>query len=321
MTGGIAQAGITTLRAALGVVTLLVAGGAGAALHASREMDARQQQALPPARVLVRTGVVPRRANESSGVAASRHYAGVLWTHNDSGGKAELYAIDLAGKVLGEVKVEGAGFVDWEDIARGPCPASWGEAGDCLYIADIGDNVGARRDGTIYVVVEPDPDAKDVGVRGEFDVTYDIGAQDAEALAVDGSGNLVVVTKGRNGQALLYELSAEGVEKALASDERVTLSDGQRLPIPVAGSSRNLVTAAAFAPDGRLAVRNYLEVYFFRRAESGAWHAEGGCNFWDRNRSGEAIDFLDAEQMVVTGEWERNHPGEIFRVRCDDARD
>ena len=41
---------------------------------------------------------------ESSGVAASRQYPGVFWTHVDGGGpkKQVLYAIDREGKSLGE---------------------------------------------------------------------------------------------------------------------------------------------------------------------------------------------------------------------------
>jgi len=44
------------------------------------------------------------RVRESSGVAASRAHAGVLWTHNDSGDDAYVYATDLAGADRGFVE-------------------------------------------------------------------------------------------------------------------------------------------------------------------------------------------------------------------------
>src|SRR2546430_17398958 len=37
------------------------------------------------------------RVKESSGIAVSRAHSGVLWTHNDSGDDAYVYATDLAG--------------------------------------------------------------------------------------------------------------------------------------------------------------------------------------------------------------------------------
>src|SRR6266566_1484018 len=62
------------------------------------------------------------RVKESSGIAASRAHPGVLWTHNDSGDDAYVYATDLAGADRGVVRIRGARAVDWEDIALGPCP-------------------------------------------------------------------------------------------------------------------------------------------------------------------------------------------------------
>src|SRR5215207_1575918 len=59
---------------------------------------------------------------EISGVAASRAHPGVLWTHNDSGGAPEVYAVAQDGADLGTYAVDGARATDWEDIAVGPGP-------------------------------------------------------------------------------------------------------------------------------------------------------------------------------------------------------
>ena len=100
------------------------------------------------------------RVKESSGIAASRAHVGVLWTHNDSGDDAYVYATDLAGADRGVVRVRGARAVDWEDIALGPCPT---RRGTCLYIADTGDNEMARKSVVIYAVAEPDPPDRQSG--------------------------------------------------------------------------------------------------------------------------------------------------------------
>ena len=304
----------------LPVFCLVVAGGlawsaAGEAAEA-RVASGSSQDLLPPARLLVTTGVLTNRLRETSGVAVSRKDPGVLWSHNDSGGRARLFAVSLDGENLGRVDVEGAGFVDWESISGGPCPASWEEE-DCLYIGDIGDNLGRRRDVTLYVVPEPEPDDESVDVGGEFDFTYPTGPDDAEALAIDGAGNMIVVTKGREGSIRLYQLDASELADALDSDERVTLEPGQDIGIRPDRDARRLVTGAAVSPTGVLAVRTYLEVFFFEPTAEG-WSRSGGCHFWGRNRTGEAIDFLNADEMVLTTEAERNTPAMVFRARCSD---
>jgi hypothetical protein len=95
---------------------------------------------------------------ESSGVAASRQHAGVLWTHNDGGGKkASLYAIDRTGANLGRWLVVGAAIRDWEDIAI--------DDQNHLYVADVGNNDAKRETLAVYQVDEPDPKAGGVFVQ------------------------------------------------------------------------------------------------------------------------------------------------------------
>src|SRR5687767_3241266 len=86
---------------------------------------------------------------ESSGVAASRQYTNVFWTHNDGGKSETLFAISRQGKTLAEFKVTGANFDDWEDIAI--------DNEHRLYLADTGDNEGKRKKVNIFCVDEPNP--------------------------------------------------------------------------------------------------------------------------------------------------------------------
>jgi hypothetical protein len=80
--------------------------------------------------------------DESSGLEYCR---GKLWTHNDSGGKSEIYAIDPAdGSILQTIKLHEITNVDWEDLTVD---------GYNLYIADTGNNTnGARTDLAIYKI-------------------------------------------------------------------------------------------------------------------------------------------------------------------------
>jgi hypothetical protein len=75
---------------------------------------------------------------ESSGLAVSRRNPGLIWSHNDSGSAAVLFGLDTEGAVRARVRVP-IRTRDWEDVSAARCPS-----GDCLYIADIGDNKGTR---------------------------------------------------------------------------------------------------------------------------------------------------------------------------------
>jgi hypothetical protein len=86
---------------------------------------------------------------ETSGLATGRRARDILWSHNSSGNDAVLLAMDLAGAVRGRVAVP-MRMRDWEDVSAGRCPA-----GDCLYLADIGDNGTRRPHVAILRVPEP----------------------------------------------------------------------------------------------------------------------------------------------------------------------
>lgn len=88
-----------------------------------------------------------RSINESSGIAASRRNANLLWSHNDSGDGLFIYGFDRQGKHRGVWRIAGASAMDWEDIAVGPGPKS---CQSYIYIGDIGDNAKKRDEIVVY---------------------------------------------------------------------------------------------------------------------------------------------------------------------------
>jgi hypothetical protein len=129
---------------------------------------------------------------EASGLAISRRTPGVIWAHNDSGNAAVLFALDESGAVRGRVRLP-IRTRDWEDISAAPCPS-----GDCLYVADIGDNSLARGRVQIYRVPEPSPDDTQTERPEVFSASYADGAHNAEAAFVV-HDYLFVVTRDRTG--------------------------------------------------------------------------------------------------------------------------
>ncbi len=82
---------------------------------------------------------LPNTLRETSGLALAGPY---LWTHNDSGGLPELYGLDTSsGNLVRTFQVEQVSAIDWEDISKGE---------QYMYIGDIGNNAGTRRDLRIY---------------------------------------------------------------------------------------------------------------------------------------------------------------------------
>lgn len=68
----------------------------------------------------------------------------LFWTHNDSGGRPEIYGLDTQkGKIKATVIVSNASNVDWEEIAQDD---------QYVYVGDFGNNRGVRRDLCIYKI-------------------------------------------------------------------------------------------------------------------------------------------------------------------------
>ena len=136
---------------------------------------------------------------EASGVCASRNNSNVLWTHNDSGHPAVVYAIDTQGQLIGTYATPAN--QDTEDIAIGPGPVA---NISYLYVGDIGDNSGSRDHIQVYQIPEPAVYARQAtnpfaltpkGTRTMF-LTYPDGPRDAESLFVDPiSGDLFILSK------------------------------------------------------------------------------------------------------------------------------
>ncbi len=190
----------------------------------------------------------PRIAESSSLVAASD---GVhLYTTNDSGDSARVFVLDRAGRTVAVHVLPGVQAVDVEDAALGPGPA--------LYLADTGDNTGARRDVLLHVL--PEPGTGPVDVR-TVRLTYEDEAHDAEALLVHPrTGQVLVVTKSVFGPAA-YEVRDGVLRRAAAV--RVGLTGTRGGPEPAA-AAQLLVTGGAVSPDGRrLALRTYTDAYVY----------------------------------------------------------
>ncbi len=313
------------LPIAFGLTLLL--GGLVAVDYQARSLRASGPPQVVPGQeavVFELMGQLPNALRETSGVATSRTHRGVLWTHNDSGDGADLFAIDTSGRILVQYRVEDAGSRDWEDIALGPCPQSVGSVGECLYIGDTGNNDRDRRRMAVYVVTEPDPSgatpenplqARVSGVRFRFE--YPDSRRDAEAIAVTPGGDLLIVNRGRHRSITVYRIAASALDAAVRGDAVVEAESLGPVPFTRDRRSGRVVTGATYSRTGdRLIVRTYTGIWALRHTPGG-WAEIGNCQFGWMEPAGEAIDFLDEQAFVVTSEAAAGLPATLHRVVCD----
>lgn len=257
--GAVSSARLPHLVAlAAGAVGFMAACGGGDApavvtTTASAPASAPASRAAPaPAlcgrlRVRVAGHVRAAEATELSGLVFSPSQKGVLWSHNDSGDRARLFALRTDGSLIASLDVPGAEAVDWEDIAVGP--------DDTLLVGDIGDNRSARASIDVWRVPEPrlSDGATTTAPATKLSMQYPDGAHDAETLIADRrTGEIVVVTKRADGRSGVYA----------ASVARPTLRKTGTLRLGLGG----LATAGDVSADGRVvAIRTYSALYVWSK--------------------------------------------------------
>jgi hypothetical protein len=187
------------------------------------------------------------RIAESSGLAASAVHRGVVWTINDSGDAARLFALDRRGRTAAVVDLAGLEPRDWEAVTSGVDD----EGRPALFVGDIGDNSESRDHGIlVHVVTEPDELADATVEATSYRLRYPDGPHDAEALLVHPETNrLFVVTK---------ELFGGGIYAAPEELDASAPNELERV-----ASAPSLVTGGSYLPDGRYVLRDYSAAWLY----------------------------------------------------------
>jgi hypothetical protein len=258
-----------------------------------------------------------RELTENSAAAMSTRQPGVLFTINDSGHDALLFAIDTTGADRGVWRVIGATNVDWESTSIGSCGVARPDA-SCVYIGDTGDNVGSHPWRVIYRVAEPVASGATDTVRAEeLRYAYADARHDVEAMYVAPNGDTFLITKrpiadgaGHLRRALVFRLPAaawraRGVTMAQLVDS---------LPIVPGSIPLRSITDASLSPDARhLAVRTYSQVYVFATDSlSGVVNRAVTPTVCDLTplgeRQGEGVTWANARGRLVFTSEGRNEP-------------
>jgi len=213
----------------------------------------------------VEVGFLDPVINEASVLAVSSRYPNRLYHINDSGDTGRFFVTDASGANAQSVRIPGFNPVDVEDLSIGPC----GRPGECLFLADIGDN-NRKRSGIEIVVVEEREDfPATVPALARIRLRYPDRAHDAESLAVHPDGTLYLMTKesagrdnrARAGKPRLYRLAPDRwrTPGGLQTLEHVVDIDLAKL-LPSAAVSARLPTAMDISRDGkRVLILAYID--------------------------------------------------------------
>lgn len=250
-------AGLLSLLAVTACVPGEEAGVAAEETERSARATEEELGGLPDCDVIERALPLPDEVRESSGLALSRRGSQVFWTHNDAGNDAEIFAIDVHGRLMQRVRVADAGAEDWEDMESGMC-----DGAACLYIADIGDNDGERSHVTIYRIQEPESGQSESSPAVALRAEYPDEAQDAEGLFALPGGDLYIVTKGQSDPIRVYRYPSPQRAGETVTLERVV----ELFPKPEKDSDR--ITAATASPNGHwVGIRSHRTLYLYDAEE------------------------------------------------------
>ncbi len=237
-------------------------------------------------------GKLPSQISESSGLAKVNGKKS-FWTHNDSGGKSELYEIDSLGNLLSIMEIPNTKNVDWEDLTQ--------DNNGNIYIGDFGNNSNRRQDLTIYQIKQNN--------SGESEkITFNFADQkdfpptkkklnfDCEAFfwAKD---SLFLFSKNRGDkQTKLYSLPAKSGNYSLAPRSNIYLKAN--------------ITSADISPDGKqFALLSYGKIFLFGIGINSVDFTLPQFCIKAPLKQSEAIAYISDNEMVIT-----NEQGDIFKL-------
>lgn len=269
--------------------------GLAAVMVAAAVLSAQPQSPAGSCMAVGRPQFLPA-VPEASGIAQA---GGALWTHSDSDAPV-LFRLDASGRAT-PVTVAGAAVQDWEDLG-----VATSKGRESLYIADIGDNRGARQHITIYVVPVPAQGTTSTAPAEAYHARYPDYPHDAEALLMTRQAGTFIITKEVPPRVYHFQTS-------LKPGETGALKLFQTLDEKVR------ITGAAASPDGRwVALRSNGTLLVYKTDD----FLKGGNRIRVdlaafKEPQGEGVTFGTAGELYLVSEGNgKKASGMLTRIHC-----
>ena len=238
---------------------------------------------------ITRLGRISATVNESSGLTKARQRER-YWTMNDSGGKPELYMIDLKGSIFDTLLVNNAKNIDWEDLTN--------DTEGNIYVGDFGNNSQNRKDLTIYKTNNGKTEKISFHYANQDRFPAQERAFDCEAFFWFG-GKLYLFSKDwtNNHRTQLYTLPDQAGDYALLPESDIFL--------------KSPVTSADISPNGtEFALLSYVKIYIFGVSNGKIGFSQPkSCIKVGRNQS-EAVAYINDTDLIMT-----NEQGNIYKMK------
>ncbi|WP_433333102.1 hypothetical protein [Spirillospora sp. CA-294931] len=240
--------------------------------------------------------VADPRITESSGLAVSRLHPGVTYTHNDSGGVAQIFALGPDGRTRAVLTLAGASARDWEGMALGRDD----KGRPAIYVGDVGDNLGGAWPYiTVYRIPEPKQLRSQTLRATAFRLKYEDGPRNAETVMVNPRTNrLYIASKLFSGA--LYEAPAR-------------LRTGTVNKLRKVGDAPAIATDGAFSPDGRnYVIRTYFGARLYSVNQDGRPGKSLGPVSIPGQEQGESVAFTADGRSILAGSEGSGQP--VYRI-------
>ena len=211
---------------------------------------------------------------EASGIVSSLTNDNVIWTHNDSGDSNRIFAMDTAGKHLGEYFLNNSENRDWEDMAIGPGPE---EGLHYLYVGDIGDNFSQNDIKHIYRVIEPQLDSSSNTNSIQLDnvesisFQYEDGNRDAETLIIDPlTKDIIIISKRETSAVHIYSLPFPQDTDAILTANLIMKKDFYPNNDFI---TSQWIVGGDISHDGKeILVKSYTDIFYFSRTSNQSFY-------------------------------------------------
>ncbi|MDT8346438.1 MAG: hypothetical protein RQ756_01450 [Flavobacteriaceae bacterium] len=254
---------------------------------------------------------IPLAINETSGLIYDREND-LIWTHNDSGNAPILFGVKPGIGIVKEIHLEDN--IDWEDVAFD---------GNFVYVADTGDNNNTRTERSIYLVPKellgqaekiinyspkvihfslPDqPKKRPKKKNRNFDI---------EAIAAL-ENELLLFTKNRSS-------NFDGISKVYRLPKKAGNYTAEPIAELVICKDKKicLVTGAAYHKDSKQLVLITSDKLILYQNFTGTFSKNKPHIIALEHRSQkEAIDFINAEYVIISDERNKKGGGNLFRFK------
>ncbi|RZJ66421.1 MAG: hypothetical protein EOO50_09975 [Flavobacterium sp.] len=254
-------------------------------------------------------GELPKELKETS---ACDFLNGKIWTTEDHGNAAKIYAIDRSGQLKHTLTISGVHNNDWEELSSD-------EAGN-IYIGDFGNNDNERRDLTIFKIDAGQLGKEETRISAKTTFSYpdqkDFPPKksqrifDCESFFVSGD-YFYLFSKNRSssfdGTTILYRVpNKPGNFEAEKISEFKTCGNYNRCAVTGADISPNGKKVALLTSDKVFLFEDFKSDDFF----SGKSHEIALDHFSQK----EGIGFASDDELLITDEKDKKTGGNLYSL-------